>query len=253
MLRRFVAALTASVALAAVSLASSSGAAFAASTSYVAGMQQNISDSVVFANFGVGKPVLATGDAQSSAMMVAKSGARDAIAIGWMVNPALNGDSDPHLFVFWWKNGVGQCYNTSCPGYTAYSGATLAVGQKFTAGSPQRFGIQHSGDEWWLWAGTSAGVGSYIGYISDSNFAAAWPTFTTVQFYGAVSADLDYPTSQMGNGYCAEDSNALSIGSVSYTTSSTVNLTPYATYPPAYSVYKLSARTFRYGGSGSCG
>jgi hypothetical protein len=252
MLRRFLAALLTSVALAAVSLSVSSGAAYAASMSYLAGARQDISDSVVFANFGVGKPVLAAGDANSSAIMLVRDGAGDAIAIGWTVDPGLNGDSDPHLFTYWWKQNTGQCYNTACPGYTPYPGATLAIGQKLTAGTPQRFGIQYSGGAWWLWAGSTTGVGSYIGYFADSNWAAAWPTFSTVQLYGAVAASVDYPASQMGNGYCADNVNGLTISSVSYTTSATVDLKTYATYARAYSVNLLTARTFRYGGSGSC-
>ena len=254
MLRRFLAALLATVVLLAASLSTSATAAYAALTYYYAGAGQNVSDSVVIANFGVAAPTVATTDYHSYAALIVRGGAsgNDTIAIGWTVDRAVNGDSDPHLFVYWWKNGVGQCYNTACPGYTASSGATYTAGQRLLAGTPQRFGIQHSGGAWWLWVSTTSGVGSYIGYINDSNWTTAWPTFSTVQLYGEVAANVASPTTQMGNGFCSENGLGLTIGSVTYTTSSTVNLAAFATDSSKYSATMLSARTFRYGGDGSC-
>lgn len=254
MLRRFLGALLASVVVVAASLTASATAAFAAATYYSAGAGQNISESLVYANFGVAAPTLATGDYHTLAEVVVKGGAsgNDMVAIGWTVDRSLNGDSDPHLFVYWWKNGVGQCYNTACAGYTAYSGATYTAGQKLTAGTYQRFGIQYFNGAWWLWAGTSGGAGGWIGYINDSNWTTAWPTFSTVQVLGQVVADVASPTTQMGNGFCSDSTSALTIGSVSYTTSSTVKLAAFATDSTKYSATMLSARTLRYGGDGSC-
>jgi hypothetical protein len=254
MLRRLLAALLASVVLLAVSLSASGTAAYAALTYYYAGAGQNVSDSIVSANFAVAAPTLTAGDFHTQVAMVVKGGAagNDMVAIGWTVDPALNGDSDPHLFVYWWKNNVAQCYNTACPGYTAYPGATYTAGQRLLAGTPQKFRIQYSGGAWWFWVGTTAGVGSYIGYISDSNWTAAWSTFSTVQVYGEVAANVAAPTTEMGNGFCSENALALTIGSVTYTTSATVNLAAFATDSSKYSSTLLSARTLRYGGDGSC-
>ena len=255
MFRRSLAGLLASVVAVAVSLSVSPSPAHAATTVYYAGGRQTVSASVLFANFGVGKPVVAEGETHSAAMMVARDPSSNGVGIGWMVDRARHGDDDPHLVVAWWKDGAGQCYNTECPGFTPWAGATIALGQKFTPGTPQRFGIQRSGDGWWLWAGTTDNVGSYIGYFSDSNWTAPWPLFSGVQLYGQVIAPTNVaPVSEMGNGLCSSDVNALTISSVSYSTTAdkAVNLSAFATYPRVYSSERLTARTIRYGGSGIC-
>ncbi len=253
MFRRSLAALLASVVAVAVSLSVSPGAAHAVTSfTYYAGAQQTVSDSAVFANFGVGKPVLTAEETRSSAMLVARDASGNGVGIGWSVDPGRHGDDDPHLVVAWWKNNAGQCYNTDCPGFTAWSGAAMALGQKFTAGTPQRFGIQHSGSEWWLWAGAPGNVGSYIGYFGDANWTTAWPAFSKVQAYGELTTTALYPTAQMGNGLCAGNVNALTISSIAFNAGVTADLKTFATYAPAYSTFLLSPRTFRYGGSGVC-
>jgi hypothetical protein len=253
MFRRSLAALLASVAVAAVSLSASPGTAHAATAvQYFAGAQQTVSDSVVSANFGVGKPIVAEGDGHSAAMMVARDGSGNGVGIGWMVDAGLYGDDEPHLTVAWWKDGAGQCYNTECSGYTPYSGATLAAGRTLTSGVTQRFGLYYFDGAWWLWAGTTAGAGSYIGYYADTNWTAPWPTFSKVQVFGEVTTTALDPVTEMGNGVCGDSPSALAIGSVAYSTTATVNLTTFATYPGAYSAQRLSARTIRYGGAGRC-
>ena len=260
MRKHFLATLLASVTLATVSLSASSSAAYAdpgaafvaPSTSYIAGAQQTITDSYVSARFGVAKPVLTGGDAQSATLMLVNNGAGDQISIGWSVNPALNGDNEPHLFTYWWKKSVGQCYNTACAGYTPYPSAVIKVGQKLTPGITEKLGIEHWGTRWWLWVGTDANDSEVIGYFEDSIWSTAWPTFSSVSLYGGIDTENVNPTSQMGNGLCAENPDGLKIGSVTYSTSATVNLSTFATRPRLYSAKALSARTFRYGGSGSC-
>ncbi|AGL18152.1 neprosin family prolyl endopeptidase [Actinoplanes sp. N902-109] len=222
-------------------------------TPYSAGVTQTVSDSMVWANFGVAAPAVTPGDYASSAEILVKGGptGTDSVAIGWTVNLSLNGDSNPHLFVYWTKAGVGQCYNAGCPGYTAYPGATFTAGQALTAGTAQRFRLLHDGGAWWFWAGNTAGTGEYFGYINDSNWGTAWPTFSTVQAFGQVTVAAAAPTTRMGNGTCADNPSALTIGSLAYNTA-TVNPTAFATDSNKYSVTMLSARTMRYGGDGSC-
>lgn len=256
MLRKIVTGVLASVVLVGASLSASATGASAAGgfTTYSAGGTQTYTDSTVLANFGVAAPTLTAGDYYSSAEILAKGGAssNDSVEIGWAVNPALNGDSQPHLFVYWTKGGVGQCYNALCAGYTAYAGATYTVGQALTPGVYMRFGVTHSGGAWWFWASTTAGVGGWIGYISDSSWTTAWSSFTTLQVFGQVAVSAAAPTSQMGNGICADSTSALTIGSVQYTTAAVVNLAAYATDSNKYSATMLSTRTLRYGGDGSC-
>lgn len=245
----------ASIVLAATALSTSTTGAYAQTvTTYSAGGSQTFSDSQVLANFGVAAPALTPGDYYSSAEIVAKGGpsGTDAVAIGWTVNPSLNGDSNPHLYVYWWKAGVGQCYNAGCPGYTASAGATYTAGQALTAGTAQRFGIVHSGGAWWFWASTTGGVGGYFGYLPDSSWTTAWTTFSSVQVLGQVAVAAAAPTTKMGNGICADSTTALTIGSVQYTTTTDVNLAAFATDSNKYSVTLLSTRTLRYGGDGSC-
>ena len=256
MLRKILTGVLASVVVVGASLSGSATGASAAggATYYSAGATQTVSDSTAIANFGVAAPTLTAGDYYSTAEILAKGGAggNDSVEIGWTVNPSLNGDSLPHLFVYWTKAGVGQCYNAGCPGYTAYSGATYTAGQALTAGVYLRLGVVHSGGAWWFWASTTAGVGGYFGYVSDTSWTTAWSTFSTLQAFGQVGVSAAAPTTQMGNGICADSTSALTIGSVTYTTSATVNLAAFATDSNKYSATMLSARTLRYGGDGSC-
>ena len=252
MFRRSIATLLSSVTLVAVSLSISDPAHAATSFTYYAGGQQTVTDSMMQANFGVARPVLNDPETRSAAMMVAKNTAGDAVGIGWTVDPALNDDSEPHLTVAWWKNGAGQCYNDECAGYTALAGAAFTIGQKLTPGTVQRLGVQYFEGAWWLWASISGGAGGWIGYYADTNWTSPWPVFNRVQLYGELTTTALEPTSQMGNGNCSDLQTALSINSVSFTTSAAVNLKSFATYPRAYSVFPLSARTFRYGGAGMC-
>jgi len=41
------------------------------------------------------------------------------VELGWLVSTDQNGDADPHIFVFHWKNWQGTCYN-GC-GWQQYS------------------------------------------------------------------------------------------------------------------------------------
>lgn len=254
MLRKIFTGVLASVVLIGASLSATAVAASAAgvATYYSAGGQQTVSDTQAYANFGLATPTLTAGDYFSTAEILVKGGAstNDSVEIGWTINPSLNGDSMPHLFVYWTKAGVGQCYNAACPGYTAYAGATYPVGSLLT--TAMKLGVVHSSGAWWFWAATTGGVGGYIGYINDTSWTTAWSTFSLVQAFGQVATSAAAPTTQMGNGYCSDSTSSLTIGSMAYSTTTTVNLTAFATDSNKYSATMLSARTLRYGGDGSC-
>lgn len=252
MIKKLIGALAASTLL----VAMAATPAQAALTYFYAGAQQTITDAGAYANMTIATPTITTGDFHSLAEITVKdSTGNQAVEFGWTVDPTLNGDSNPHLFVYWWKNGVGQCYNTGCTGYTAYASATIAVGATLSNGA-MRFGIQHSSGAWWVWYGTTGGVGNWVGFISDTNWTTAWTSFGKAQFFGEVAVNVASPTTLMGNGACSGGTTPASFGSVQYVTNPVANVnlttTGMVTDSTKYDSTLASARTFKYGGDGSC-
>jgi len=224
----------------------------------------------IFANLSLHNPGLDTSrDYHTLAELAAiktVGGTRQIVEVGWNVDQVVNGNTSTHLFVYHWVNGATSCYN-GC-GFVAAGGATYTAGQVLT-GSSIRFGIQYTSGNWWIWVGTTAGVGSWIGYFPATLWTGAIPavnTFTNLdnpQVFGEVAAG-NMPDSQvctrMGDGVNLGSATAgASIGSVLYPNlaTSAVNLGVWeASNPNAgtivnYEPYRASARTLRYGGPGA--
>ena len=99
---------------------------------------------------------MATGDFHSLAeLAVLSSDGQQIVEVGWTVDRGLNGDDDPHLFVFHWVDGVGTCYN-GCGFVPITDGSNLGDAAGMTlpvsATDVQQFWIQHHS----VVAGTSA-------------------------------------------------------------------------------------------------
>lgn len=260
MLKKVFASLIATGAL----VAATAAPAQAALAYFYAGGQQTVTDSLVFANVNIAKPTIAAGDFHSLAEIavtkVNGSGNREIVEVGWNVDPALYGDSNAHIFVFWWKNGAGCGYNgtNTCggSGFVPWAGSSpYPAGTTVAAGTNVRMHIQHSGTAWWVYTGVPGGTGDWIGYFPDSNWSTAWSSFDKVQLFGEVAANVASPTTQMGNGSCGAagspaaffSSYTLGTGTASLTTAGMV------TNSAKYSVGMLASnRSFYYGGDGSC-
>lgn len=215
---------------------------------YAIGSQTADSDGF-FVNASIARPTLDSADYHTLAEIAVQSAdGKQVVEVGWTVDKALNGDTDPHLFVFHWVNDESTCYN-GC-GWVQYSknvkpGDTLATGAK-------RFGVQYASGAWWV-----SFDSEFIGYFPDSLWSSAGTTFTKaglVQVFGEVASTTTKPCSDMGNGALGTDKTAAAMGSGSYINgllSLDLNVRPYPV-TDYYNTNKLSTRSFQYGGPGAC-
>lgn len=232
--------------------------------SYALGRQTVVANGIG-ANLYPSTPYLAPGDFHSlTEVTVQSADSQQIIEAGWTKDPALNGGStDPHLFVYWWKNGAPQCYN-GC-GWVDYAPNTMDVGDSLIAnyGTSTRFIIQYSAGNWWVAVG-----GAWVGYYPDTLWSAATPsgpgvTFTQggfFQAFGEVASSVVKSCTDMGNGYQGTAAQTLAnrVGSIAlYNTvpatavNFTVSVQP-STLAGAYDVASITTptTTFRFGGAG---
>jgi hypothetical protein len=181
---------------------------------YMVGTQIGDTDGT-WANLTIERPELAEGDSHTLAeIAVADSGGnkRNAVEIGWTVDRSVNAgpnENDPHLFVYFWKDGVTQCYN-AC-GFTMYS-KTVKPGDTLPAGTSKRFGIQHANGAWWV-----AYDSEWIGFFPDKNWEGRFTKGLVSQWFGEVASAKLETCTQMGNGKLSTNGNAARIGSISMT------------------------------------
>jgi hypothetical protein len=211
---------------------------------YNVGSQAAVTDGA-YANFSINKPTLAGSDYHTLAELAVQSGnGSQIVEVGWNVDQVVNGDDDPHLFVFHWVNGQPACYN-GC-GFVQYS-ANISPGDTIPQNVTKRLGIQYYNGAWWIAYDTE-----WVGYYPASLWSGGFIQSGMVQVFGEVAAASATPCTDMGNGlHGAADSTAARIGSVSYINGPTVDMYVRST-SDHYDVAKLSGRTFRYGGPGAC-
>ncbi|MEU4694445.1 neprosin family prolyl endopeptidase [Actinoplanes sp. NPDC023714] len=210
---------------------------------YSVGTQAVVSDGA-YANLTISKPKLAKEDYHSLAELAVQSAdGQQIVEVGWTVDRLVNGDDDPHLFVYHWIDRKTTCYNTC--GFVQYS-KNIAPGDVLAQDKAARFGIQFFNGAWWV-AFDSEWVGYFPGQLWDDKFTKTG----LVQVFGEVAASSPTPCTEMGNGLAADDAKAARVGSVSYLNGPAVDMNPRAT-SEVYAVSRMSARTFRYGGPGAC-
>ncbi|OJF12580.1 hypothetical protein BG844_20050 [Couchioplanes caeruleus subsp. caeruleus] len=211
---------------------------------YAVGTQTGETDGT-WANVSIAKPELAGGDYHTLAEIAVQSAdGRQIVEVGWTVDRQVNGDDDPHLFVYYWKNREPSCYN-AC-GFEVYGNASIKPGDTLPTGVQKRFGIQHSGGVWWI-----AYDSEWIGYFPDWLWDGTYTRGGLTQWFGEVAASTDRPCTDMGNGLVVSDGNAARMGTISMTNGPEPKATVRAT-SPHYGVLSLSDRTFRFGGPGAC-
>ena len=213
----------------------------------------------VYANVTIAKPQMGGDTYHTLAELAVQSADRDQIVeVGWTVDRVVNGDDDPHLFVFHWVNDVPACYN-AC-GFVPYS-KNVMPGSTLSYGSTKKFGIQFFNDAWWV-----AFDSEWVGYFPKTLWSDKGVTFERsglVQVFGEVAATTTTTCTDMGNGNIPlkqdnpkKDSDpATRLSSVTYLDGPPVDMRVYTTADPTlYNVTKVSGRSFRYGGpgSGSC-
>jgi hypothetical protein len=211
------------------------------------------------ANLTVYKPTLADYDHHSLAEIAVRSEDRqNTVEVGWTVDPAVNGGSlEPHLFVFFWVNGKGMCYNVDCKGWVQKG--SISPGGKLPVGTQVRMGIQFFNDAWWI-----AVNSEWIGKYPATEWTDRGTKFTQanlIQWFGEVASPSLEPCSTMGRDFPAIDKTSTSsarIGTISIlppgaSQSIPASVTVYANSKyrkagPVYTALAPSGQNLWYGG-----
>jgi hypothetical protein len=169
----------------------------------------------------------------------------DTIEIGWTVDPEVNGDYQPHLFVFHWINGKPTCYN-GC-GFVQVS-STVRAGMALKPGTTGAFALRYYAGNWW-----ASYNGVYFGYFPGSEWSGAFTSAQVVSAFGEVAADSAPSCTQMGDGIFGSQRGASSISDYQlYGSSDRPALTVTATDPGSYNFGAVTGTSFTLGGPGSC-
>lgn len=180
----------------------------------------------------------------------------DYVEAGWRVSPGDYGDSDPHLFVFYWVDREPGCWDNQCgwvqTSHKYFPGQNLAslVGREIYIGFTLVDG------KWWAWL-DDEWLGYYPGEIWNDNFNKP----TQALWYGEVAtASSKEPKIEMGNGLLPIQPGAATIRMLcEYHAQSgeCSNMGDYELSPQAatncYDIQHTGPGEFGYGGSGSQG
>ena len=214
---------------------------------YNAGSQAAETDGY-YATAIVGKPTLATSDYHTLAELALQSAdGQQIVEVGWNVDRVVNGDDDPHLFVYHWVNRQPSCYN-GC-GFVQYS-STVTPGATLANGAAKRFGIQYYSGAWWI-AYDSEWIGYFPETLWTGHGVSSFSQSGLIQTFGEVAAASATPCTGMGKGLLGLNLNAAMLSSVSFLNGPPVALNIWSS-SNYYTVNALSGRTFRYGGPGAC-
>lgn len=213
---------------------------------YSVGSQAAETDGV-YANLTVAKPTLGRADYHTLTEIALQSAdGQQIVEVGWNVDRVVNGDDDPHLFVFHWVNRKATCYN-GC-GFQSYS-KNVTAGATLAYDVTKKFGIQYFNGAWWIAYDTE-----WIGYFPEALWNDEGVKFSRsglVQVFGEVASTTAKPCSEMGNGQDPQKTTAAKAASISFLNGPAEQMNVRAT-SDVYSVNALSARTFRFGGPGAC-
>jgi hypothetical protein len=202
----------------------------------------------MYAALDIKKPTLADGDFHTLAELAVQSAdTHQTVEVGWNVDRSVNGDDDPHLFVFHWVNNVPTCYNT-CD-FVPYKGG-VAPGDTLPSDTLKKFGIQHTNGAWWVAYDTT-----WVGYFPDKDWSSQGVDFTQggyFQAWGEVAAATAKTCTQMGSGadptIKTQVDQAARIGSITYVNNpATPNLFMRSS-SSLYGMGPVTAKTFRFGG-----
>lgn len=172
------------------------------------------------------------------------------IEAGYNIDFAVNGDLDPHFFVFYWINGVEGSYNTG-GGWANAAGCTICAGSNLSAyvGQTKTFAINHVGTDWVV-SFNGAAVGSY----PDSTVPLT--SIRSVQFFGEIARNNLESCTDMGSGTQAGGGASATASGYTLTGSTaTPTLTQNVVGGTGsdlthWGYTQISSTSFRYGGAG---
>jgi hypothetical protein len=100
------------------------------------------------------------------------------VEVGWNVDRAVNGDESAHLFVYYWINGKGVCYNL-CDGggFVPYNNG-INAGDTVPVDNFKKFGIQYNDGAWWVAYDTT-----FVGYYPAKLWTDQNTSFTFGRYF----------------------------------------------------------------------
>jgi hypothetical protein len=197
----------------------------------------------------VSRPAVATGDFHSLGEMAAESAdSKNIVEVGWTVDRSLFGDSEPHLFVFHWVNGVPTCYN-GCGFVPVANAASVRAGMTLPAGnSTPQFTIQHFQGNWWVGFG-----GVFFGFFPDTLWGSSFTKVGLTQWFGEVAANSATPCTDMGNGLFSSSPSSAAAVAIGFIGGPAANISLNTiTNPALYTATRTSSNSIRFGGPGAC-
>jgi len=168
------------------------------------------------------------------------------VEIGWTVDPELNGDRRPHLFVYHWVDGQESCYN-GC-GFVQVS-PIIRPGMALPPHSAAEFAIRNINGDWWLSLDDLP-----VGYFPGTLWQGTYTTAQVVSVFGEVAENAaDSPScTQMGDGRFGSSGGSSWIRDYRLAGSTDKpNLTVTATSPAHYDFGAVTPTSFRLGGPGT--
>lgn len=134
------------------------------------------------------------------------------IEIGVTTDLALNGDRNPHWFVFSWINGTPQGYDASSH-FVSIIGSFWNTALTPYEGTSEGIAFQYNTGNWWLTLN-----GASAGYFPGSEWSGGFTTSSVTQVFGEVYADgTFYPTlNGTVSGYNSSAGGHLSTSVVNY-------------------------------------
>uniref|UniRef100_A0ACD5WP69 Uncharacterized protein n=2 Tax=Avena sativa TaxID=4498 RepID=A0ACD5WP69_AVESA len=140
----------------------------------------------------------------------------NSISVGWHIYPEKYGDSHPHFFTYWTRDGYEKtgCYNMECPGFVAAAGAAVTPGARIHPVSNDKdghlenvtlrvFKDDKTGD-WWVYYDFNS-VPTAVGYYPMSLFTYLAKKANQFSFGAFVYAERVVPTPPMGSGVLPGD------------------------------------------------
>ena len=201
-----------------------------------------------FTNVNISKPELSRKDYHTLGELALQSAdGKQIVEIGWSVDRVVNGDDDPHLFVYHWVDRQTTCYN-GC-GFVQYS-KTVIPGDTLTVDTQKKFGIQYFNGAWWV-----AYDSEWVGYFPELLWNEQGVKFSKsglIQVFGEVASTSEDTCTDMGNGRRADVDKSTSsfMSKVQYINGPDVAMFMRST-TKAYPLTILNSNTFRYGGPGN--
>jgi hypothetical protein len=194
------------------------------------------------------RPSVAGAQAHSlQELSVQDANQQSTIEVGWTVDPQVNGDYDPHLFVYHWVSGQTSCYN-GC-GFVPAPGASVWAGMPVTSGASATFAITHDANThaWWIYYN-----GQAVGDFPDSLWNGSYTSAQLVSAFGEVSDPAKANQSWMGNGVCGSQAGSSAISNYQlYGSNDQPTFTVSATDPTVYNSGGATATSFYLGGPGA--